>query len=246
MFSVSSDLYNVIHQISRYLFPFLGLLVFLSALGWLFAERRSRRERLHNLPGTGTVGELVVLSGSRELKNMTWFPVPREGTLGSVRSCDLVVPCPGVKAQHLDFSWQDGLGLLIRPRSGCEAIVDGVALNCRSDAAARPLTHGSCLQVGTAVLRLQLFAALDHMDRSAAQAGEPEMNTPGPLSPVFPVPQSPEPYPQPNTVPAPPESVPVSPDPLPEASSECPAAPDPAPQAPRPRRSDRWKEDWSE
>ena len=126
MFSVSSDLYNVIHQISRYLFPFLGLLVFLSALGWLFAERRSRRERLHNLPGTGTVGELVVLSGSRELKNMTWFPVPREGTLGSVRSCDLVVPCPGVKAQHLDFSWQDGLGLLIRPRSGCEAIVDGV------------------------------------------------------------------------------------------------------------------------
>ena len=35
------------------------------------------------------MGELIVLSGGQDLDTNTWFPVPREGVLGSIRSCDL-------------------------------------------------------------------------------------------------------------------------------------------------------------
>ena len=120
-------------------------MLFLFALAWHHSDRRERRERIKNLPGTGTVGELVVLSGSDELPRDTWFPVPREGVLGSLRSCDLVVPCPGVRSQHLDFSWQDGTGLLIRPRAGCEVLVDAIPVSRRGAYADAPLLHGSLL-----------------------------------------------------------------------------------------------------
>ena len=159
---MSPELINAIFQASRYLFAFLAALAVLAALGWVHAEKSNRRDRLRSLPEAGKIGELVVLSGSDELPPQTWFPVTREGVLGSVRSCDLVVPCSGVKAHHLDYTWRDGVGLIIRPRSGCEALVNGVPLNCRSDAISFPLTHGSCLQVGDAVLRLQVLKALDH------------------------------------------------------------------------------------
>jgi hypothetical protein len=72
-----------------------------------------------------------------------------------------VIPCPGVHTKHLDFSWEDGTGLLIRPRTGCEVQINGVPVTCRTRAADVPLTHGAVLQVGSALLRLHLFAALD-------------------------------------------------------------------------------------
>ncbi len=169
-----------IYRVSRYLFPFLSLLAALSALGWLHAENKERRERLRAVPAAGIVGELLVLSGSDELPAQTWFPVEREGVLGSVRSCDLVVPCSGVKARHLDYFWRDGVGLIIRPRSGCKAFVDGFLLDCRSDVLSHPLTHGACLQVGQAVLRLQVRKALD-LSFSGASAAAPSAE-PDPIS----------------------------------------------------------------
>ena len=101
---MSPDLINAIFQVSRYLFAFLFALASLSALGWVHAEKVQRRNRLRSLPEAGKIGELVVLAGSDELPPQTWFPVTREGVLGSVRSCDLVVPCAGVKAHHLDYT----------------------------------------------------------------------------------------------------------------------------------------------
>ena len=126
MFSVSPEIYEVLSVASRWIFAFFALMLLVFALVWHHAERKERKERFKNLPGAGTVGELIVLSGSDQLAEGTWFPVPREGVLGSLRSCDLVIPCPGVSSQHLDFSWQDGSGLLIRPRVGCEVLIDGV------------------------------------------------------------------------------------------------------------------------
>ena len=126
MFSVSPEIYSVLSDASRWLFAFFALMLLLFALGWHRSDRKERRDRFKNLPGAGTVGELVVISGSDRLPQDTWFPVPREGVLGSLRSCDLVVPCPGVRSQHLDFSWQDGTGLLIRPRAGCDVLVNGL------------------------------------------------------------------------------------------------------------------------
>lgn len=285
---VSSDIYKILFTVSRWLFPALAIFIVLFTFLWLFSESLRRRERIRNLPGSGTVGELVVLSGGRDLAVNTWFPVPREGVLGSVRSCDLVIPCPGVRAAHLDFSWQDGLGLLLYPRSGCEVLVNGVPVTCRSDPREFPLTHGSVLQIGSAVLRLHLFAALD---TSPVFQPDPAADLPAsgpipaPAAPVVPVPMPmgaeiipPIPPDQmsgvpgntfssvPDQMPPVPGEVPPfpsepfpaeTPDPMasvspvtvpdPAQSAQSPA-PSPADSASprRPRRSDRWKEDWGE
>lgn len=276
MFSVSPEIWNVLSQASRWLFAFFALMLLFFALAWHRSERREHRARFRNLPGAGTVGELVVLSGSDELPPDTWFPVPREGVLGSLRSDDLVIPCPGVRSRHLTFSWQDGTGLVVRPCLGCDVLVDGVPVDRRSGAAEAALVHGSTLQVGSALLRLQLYAALSHTNRTfrpAVPGVHPESGPwfapepqPGPMAP--PVPQAMPPYPgvpQQPFPPAPgyypvPEPVPEAPEPAPaaEPSGETgqppqePALP-PAPNEPvkrpasaRRKRADRWKEDWSE
>ena len=278
---MSPELINVIFQVSRWLFAFLGVFAALSAMGWLHAEKKARRERLRYTPAAGTVGELMVLSGGDDLPVQTWFPVTREGVLGSVRSCDLVVPCPGVRAHHLDFVWKDGVGLIIHPRSGCEAVVGDVTLNCRSDVTSHPLTHGACLQVGQAVLRLQVFRALNTAYAVPADApvsdDEPvhseSVPFPGQGQPLYGYPAVPDsgfcpgmdPFSQSDVTP-PPESpfVPVGAPPVqfqadPYAFSGyypdpdvIPAVPETAPQrtdavpAAKRRRSDSWKEDWSE
>ena len=255
MFSVSPEIYSVLSLASRWLFAFFALMLLLFAFSWHHSDRKERRDRVRNLPGAGTVGELVVLSGSGELPVDTWFPVPREGVLGSLRTCDLVVPCPGVRSQHLDFSWQDGTGLLIRPRIGCEVLVDGVPVSRRGAYADAPLLHGSLLQVGSAVLRLQLFSALSHTNRPFA----PQSPAPGPvpgdwMPPAQPPVQPPMqvPYNPVQDYPAPPAQAfipvqPCSPEQSPEPPLHGQTQQSGQPQAPqRRKRADRWKEDWSD
>ena len=241
----SEDVWKILYTVSRYLFPLLALALFFLVLFYILSESQARREKIRNLPGSGTVGELIVLSGSRELDVNTWFPVPREGVLGSVRSCDLVIPCPGVHTKHLDFSWEDGTGLLLRLRTGCEALVNGTPVTCRTRPADAPLTHGSVLQVGDAVLRLHLFAALDNTASSVQQVpAEIPAVVPAPSFVPFPVqPADCIPAQQAGPVPAAKEhAVPPVPGFHPQE--------EPVPQDPvgtdRPRRSDRWKEDLGE
>ena len=243
---VSGDIWKILYTVSRYLFPLLAVCLVFLVLFYILSESRNRREKVRGLPGSGTVGELIVLSGSRDLEANTWFPVPREGVLGSIRSCDLVIPCPGVHTRHLDFSWSDGLGLLLRPRTGCEVQVNGVPVTCRTRAADVPLTHGGILQVGSATLRLHLFAALDNTPASAspAPAEMPPMTVPG----FVPYPAQPgEPY---SPVPVPPASMQTVPDPMIQSPDAPPLpAEDPLPPpavSELPRRSDRWKEDLGE
>lgn len=257
MFSVTPELYTTVSLVSRWLFVFIALLLLFFALLWHRAERRDHRERFKNLPGAGTIGELLVLSGSDELPPDTWFPVPREGVLGSLRTCDLVIPCPGVAARHLDFSWQDGTGLLIRPHIGCDVLVDGVPVDRRAASEGVPLLHGSVLQVGTGVLRLQVFAALSHTNRTfapAAPAAQLPQAAAVPMPPQVP-PQYGYPDPGPRAWQAPPvQMIPPemsSPVPPPPADAVPPMPPQPVPDQPpqrpaRPKRADRWKEDWSE
>ena len=243
---VSGDIWKILYTVSRYLFPLLAVCLVFLVLFYILSESRNRREKVRGLPGSGTVGELIVLSGSRDLEANTWFPVPREGVLGSIRSCDLVIPCPGVHTRHLDFSWSDGLGLLLKPRTGCEVQVNGVPVTCRTRAADVPLTHGGILQVGSATLRLHLFAALDNTPASAspASAEMPPMTVPG----FVPYPAQPgEPY---SPVPVPPASMQTVPDPMIQSPDAPPLpAEDPLPPpavSELPRRSDRWKEDLGE
>ena len=261
MFSVSPEIYTVLSIASRWLFAFFALMLLLFALAWHRSDRRERRERFKSLPGAGTVGELVVLSGCDDLPRDTWFPVPREGVLGSLRSCDLVVPCPGVHSQHLDFSWQDGSGLLIRPRAGCEVLVDGVPVTRRGAYADASLLHGSLLQVGSAVLRLQLFAALSDTSRpfvpqntasGTAESGwSPPVQQPVPEAPAAALPW--QGYPNPASYPVQPSSqfpaLEQHPAPMAEQHSPVQSLPDQSQQLQseqRRNRADRWKEDWSE
>lgn len=259
--AASGDVYKILYSVGRYLLPILGLLLVLVVLAFVISEAHARRERVRGLPGSGTVGELIVLSGGRELDVNTWFPVPREGVLGSIRSCDLVIPCPGVRTKHLDFSWEDGIGLLIHPRTGCEAAVNGVPVTCRTNAAAVPLSHGGVLQVGSAVLRLHVFAALD----TAAAAVMPQPSEAMPAGAEMPVPPMPASMPMPGFAPAPgvqemplqemipPQEVPLQESPPGVVPEEVPAPVSPETAADRsesassrPRRSDRWKEDFGE
>ena len=269
MFSVSPEIYKVIIQVSRYLFAFFALMLLLFAASWLYDERRKRRDRLRYLPEAGNIGEMVVISGSDQLPVDTWFPIPREGILGSLRSCDLVVPCPGVRARHLAFSWQDGTGLIIKPFPGCETFVDGVSLLTAEKSEMPVMVHGSCLQVGSAVLRLQLLSALEHTNRSFAVPAPPQEYSgafaaqqtqpyaPFPQEPVHPFTDPPlqgymdQPYsPGPPADGMPPAFAPLPesrPDQAPVAASSVPEEQPPVRQAaPRRKRADRWKEDFSE
>ena len=124
-------------------------------------DRRAKHRRLKQLPDAGMVGELVVLTGSEELPAGVALPLPREGVLGSLRTCDVTVPVTGVASRHLDFTFEDGLGLLIFPRTHATALVDGQEITSRTRSKDYPMHHGSRLTVGDAVLRLRLFVGLE-------------------------------------------------------------------------------------
>ena len=169
---MSAELFQVLALFSRYLFVLLGALTAVWSFLWLLADLRERRIRLRSIPNAGFIGEFVVVSGSRELPEGHSIPVPWEGILGSVRTADLCVPCGGVQRSHLSFSFEPGMGLLISPLSGREALVNGAVINCHSRPESAPLAHGSFLQVGSALLRLRVFAGLDPgAGFDAAEAG---------------------------------------------------------------------------
>ena len=257
MFSVSAEVYEILSLAARYLFAAMGLLIVVRSFLWLLSDRKERKDQLRRLPDAGKIGEFVVLSGSRDLPENTWIPVPREGVLGSVRSCDLVIPCPGVRSSHLDFSWLDGTGLLIRPRSGCEARVDGIPLDCRSEPRSTPLRHGSFLEIGAARLRLLVFAGLDPNAGFEALPEENAALQPDPSSYEAPVGFGTEaserppqtvfiPFADPNPGVMPPPDSSLNAPGVAFLSPESPERVSQAAAEPRKRRADRWKEDWSE
>lgn len=155
------NIYEIISLAMRYWFTALGALIVWRAFSWLRKDRRLKHKRLRTLPDAGMIGEMVVIEGSRDLPEDTLISVPREGVLGFLRSCDLVVPVNGVNNQHADFVFVSGKGLRIFPRRGCECTVDGEKILSRRDAKQHPMGHHSTLVLGEAVLRLRLFAGLD-------------------------------------------------------------------------------------
>ena len=155
------DLYLIAALACRYWFAFLGVLIVWRSFSWLRKDRRLKHKRLRTLPDAGMIGELVVLQGSDELPEESFIPVPREGVLGCLRTCDVAVPVSGVQKQHLDFVFVEGQGLVVTPRRGCLCMVDGEMIGSRRDGLAFPMRHGSLLSVGDAVLKLRFFAGLD-------------------------------------------------------------------------------------
>ncbi|MBQ7851109.1 MAG: hypothetical protein IJ343_15395 [Clostridia bacterium] len=153
--------YEILSKLMRIVFMLLGVMIVWRTFAWLRKDRRETHKRLKELPDAGTIGILTVLQGSSELPEGAIIPVPQEGVLGFVRTCDIVVPVTDVIAQHLDFTFRNGKGLYIYPRRGCPAAVDGVTLDSPADSRRYPMQHGSVLCVGEAVLQLGVFAGLD-------------------------------------------------------------------------------------
>lgn len=159
--ALDAKLYEVLSLAMRYFFTFIGLLIVWRSLSWLAKDRGKRHRRLKNLPDAGTIGILTVEAGDRELAPGDTLPVPYEGVLGYLRTCDVVVPVDEVANLHLDFSFVNGKGLFIHPRRGCAVTVDGYPIENARDSREHPMIHGSVLEVGQAVLRLGVFAGLD-------------------------------------------------------------------------------------
>lgn len=145
----------------RYFFTFMGVMIVWRSFSWLRKDRKLKHRRLKQLPDAGTIGIFTVVQGNKQLKPGDVIPVPHEGVLGYLRTCDAVVPVDDVATMHLDFTFVDGKGLYIYPRRGCEAMVDGVPLTSRRDSQRHPMQHGSILEIGQAVLQLGVFAGLD-------------------------------------------------------------------------------------
>ena len=194
--------YEVLALAMRYVFTLIGVMIVWRSFSWLRKDRRLKHRRLRQLPDAGTIGIFTVQAGSKHLKPGDVIPVPHEGVLGYLRTCDVVVPVDDVATLHLDFSFADGKGLYIYPRRGCEAKVDGVPLASRRDSQENPMQHGSILEFGQAVLQLGVFAGFDVKEARYAPyipADLPE-NEPGMPDAWYPpqnLPQQPAPY-QPN------------------------------------------------
>ena len=156
-----TQVYEVLSLAMRYVFTFLGVMIVWRAFSWLRKDRRLKHKRLRQLPDAGTIGVLAVEFGSRELPEGTILPVPHEGVMGFLRTCDIVVPVDGVANEHLDFTFTDGKGLYVCPRRGCPCTVDGVEIRTKRDSRRHPMQHSSLLTIGEATLRLGVFAGLD-------------------------------------------------------------------------------------
>lgn len=76
----------------RYFFVLMGVLIVVRTFIWLYSEHRMRHRQLNALPDAGTVGRLVVQDGGDCLPEGYEFPLPLEGTLGTMRTCDVCVP----------------------------------------------------------------------------------------------------------------------------------------------------------
>ena len=158
---MDAKVYEVLALAMRYFFAFFGVMIVWRAFSWLRKDRSLKHKRLKQLPDAGTIGILTVQQGSKQLRPGQIIPIPHEGVLGYLRTCDVVVPVDDVANTHLDFTFADGKGLYIYPRRGCDATVDGVALTSRRISRQYPMQHGSVLRVGQAVLQLGVFAGLN-------------------------------------------------------------------------------------
>lgn len=270
---MSSELYETLVLAFRYIFTALGVLILIRAFSRivaLSAQGRTRKSR----PLSGCVGELIVISGTDDLETGYSFSVPWEGVLGSIRSCDICIPSGDVRKKHLFFSYEPGLGLLIRPCRGCSARINRYSVNDRSDPEAIPMIHGSFLQIGNLALRLRVFAGLDpyagfdppeqsfHPEWPAVPDSVPaeplhpsDDSSDSPLSSPSPVvfpdqteasPAGPFSQPGVNFVPEFPPYASAAPEINEEASSTQDNSAETSGAAVRPRRKDRWEADWSE
>ena len=245
--------YELVALAGRALFMLLAALLVLRASLILLRQHRERKRQLRQLPDAGMVGEM------RDIESDKSYPLPREGTLGGGRGCDIRLK--GLRRRQLTFAYVPGKGILLTPCHRRSASwLDGVELRRGAYA-----LHGALLRVGGYTLCIRLFAGLDVPEAATLQGnwtpltGEEEAwaEEAGDI-PLFDYapgydyqPPAPMPMPLPQEPPAAPPAYAPQPDFTPvqamdealpdlpeEAPSFLPEAPAESP-APRHRRSER-------
>lgn len=147
---MSSEAYEILALLMRYVFVCIGLMIVWRSFRWLRRDTRAYHREMQALPDAGYIGEIVDLITGQA------YPLPHEGTIGSSRTCDITVKGDGVARTHVRFEFEEGKGLKIIPLRHRPLLVNGVEA-CRVCFA----LHGTQLQIGENSLRVRLFAGLN-------------------------------------------------------------------------------------
>ena len=147
---MSQEAFRLLSRAMRYVFVLIAALYFLLTVLWMRRDQRQWKKEKKNLPDAGTVGELV------DEDSLKRYPVPREGTIGSARRCDIRVIGHGVKRLHADIRFADGKGLMIIPARGAKILLNGEPVSSRACAG-----RDSRLKIGSASLVLKLLKNVD-------------------------------------------------------------------------------------
>ena len=147
---MSQEAFRLLSRAMRYVFVLIAALYFLLTVLWMKRDQRQWKKEKKNLPDAGTVGELV------DEDSLKRYPVPREGTVGSARRCDIRIIGHGVRRLHADIRFVDGKGLMIIPSRRAKILLNGEPVSSRVYAG-----RDSRVKIGSASLVLKLLKNVD-------------------------------------------------------------------------------------
>lgn len=147
---MSQEAFRLLSRAMRYVFVLIAALYFLLTVLWMRRDQRQWKKEKKKLPDAGTVGELV------DVDSLKRYPVPREGTVGSARRCDIRIIGNGIRRLHADIRFVDGKGLIIVPARKAKVILNGKPVASRACAG-----RDSRLKIGSASLVLKLLKNVD-------------------------------------------------------------------------------------
>ena len=146
---MSAEAYELLALLMRFVYVLIGALILWRALRWMRRDAKAYKREMKSLPDAGLVGEIV------NLKTGQAQPLPREGTIGAARECDIRVKAAGVRRIHARFEFVERKGLCVIPGWRCKTLLSGHEIQGQAYA-----LHGTQLEMGGALLRVRLFAGL--------------------------------------------------------------------------------------
>lgn len=159
-----SEVFELISQGLRYWFVFLGIMIVWRTLKWALQDHRMYRRILKSLPDAGLIGEVVNLNSGESQ------PMPREGVIGSNKSCD--IRFTGIRSRELEYAFVEGRGVEIIPaHRQHEILLNGEELGAKAFA-----SHGSRLSLPGYSLRFRLFSGLNAPEAAYETAYQPDEN----------------------------------------------------------------------
>jgi hypothetical protein len=165
---MSRNVYEGVANILKFVYMALAALIAICGAQWLRADRSERRRAIRETPDTQSVGELVVVGGaSAQLALEQSIELPREGTIGRSRSCDVCV-------RHRDMPLRAA-----QIELGSEGVIfspsrwENLTVNGRVYDKSVAVVNGSRLQWGDLTLRLLIKEGATDMVSARGDYGVP-------------------------------------------------------------------------